>query len=76
MHSFELRTFTIDPSGRILVAASIRAVLVRDGGTIKTVSAGLSAFRIGGDGKLEFVRKYDIDVADKTQWWSGMVSLT
>jgi 6-phosphogluconolactonase len=74
--AIELRTFTIDPSGRILVAASIRAVPMRDGGTIKTVPAGLSAFRIGGDGKLEFVRKYDIDVADKTQWWSGMVSLT
>ena len=28
----------------------------------KTVPAGLSVFRIGDDGKLTFVRKYDIDV--------------
>jgi hypothetical protein len=74
--AIELRTFTIDPSGRMLIAASIRAVSVREGGAIKTVPAGLSLFRIRGDGKLEFVRKYDVDVADKTQWWSGMVALT
>ena len=33
-------------------------------------------FRIGGDGKLEFVRKYDIDAtAQKQQFWAGMVTL-
>ena len=37
--------------------------------------AGLSVLRIGDDGKLEFVRKYDIDIGDKTMWWMGMVPL-
>ena len=37
--------------------------------------AGLSVFRIGDDGKLTFVRKYDIDVGDKTMFWMGMVPL-
>jgi 6-phosphogluconolactonase len=74
-HAIELRTFAIDPSGRMLVAASIRAVPVRDGESIKTVPAGLSVFRIGEDGKLTFVRKYDVDVGDRTQFWSGMVTL-
>ena len=74
--AIELRTFAIDPSGRMLVAVSIRAVPVRDGETVKTLSAGLSVFRIGEDGKLDFVRKYDVDVGDKTQFWSGMVTLT
>jgi len=69
------RTFHIDPSGRMLVAEHNRPVKVRDGDQIKTVMAGLSVLRIGDDGKLEFVRKYDIDIGDKTMWWMGMVPL-
>jgi hypothetical protein len=48
---------------------------VRDGDRIRTVPAGLSVFRIGDDGKLTFVRKYDIDVGDRTMFWMGMVPL-
>jgi hypothetical protein len=70
-----MRTFAIDPSGRMLVAASIKPLLVRDGDGLKTLQAGLSVFRIGADGKLDFVRKYDIDTGVKTQFWSGMVPL-
>jgi 6-phosphogluconolactonase len=39
------------------------------------VPAGLSVFRMGDDGKLDFVRKYDIDVGPFTQWWTGMIAL-
>lgn len=74
-HAIEMRTFAIDPSGRMLVAASIKPLLVRDGGGLKTLQAGLSVFRIGADGKLDFVRKYDIDTGSRTQFWSGMVPL-
>jgi hypothetical protein len=74
-HGIHPRTFHIDPSGRMLVAEHNRPVNVRDGNQIKTVMAGLSVLRIGDDGKLEFVRKYDIDVGDKTMWWMGMVPL-
>lgn len=74
-HAIELRTFAIDPAGRMLVAASIRAVAVRDGAAIRTVPAGLSVFRIGADGRLDFMRKYDVDTGAATQWWSGMVPL-
>src|SRR5262245_35214035 len=56
-HGIQLRTFAIDPSGRMLVAASIMPLPVRDGGAVKTVTAGISVMRVGGDGKLEFVRK-------------------
>src|SRR5216684_2634766 len=69
------RTFHIDPSGRLLVAEHNLPVNVRDGDAIKTVPAGLSVFRMGEDGKLTFVRKYDIDVGDKTMFWMGMVPL-
>jgi len=69
------RTFHIDPSGRMLVAAHIMALPVRDGAAIRTVPASLAVFRIGDDGKLDFVRKYDVDVGDKTMFWMGMVRL-
>ena len=69
------RTFHIDPSGRMLVAQHNLPVNVRDGDAVKTIPAGLSVFRIGDDGKLTFVRKYDIDVGDKTMFWMGMVPL-
>jgi 6-phosphogluconolactonase (cycloisomerase 2 family) len=69
------RTFHIDPSGRMLVAAHIMALSVRDGAAIRTVPASLAVFRIGDDGQLDFVRKYDVEVADKTMFWMGMVRL-
>src|SRR5262249_17798881 len=56
------RTFHIDPSGRVLVAQHNLPVNVRDGDTVRAVAPGLSTFRIGDDGKLTFVRKYDVDV--------------
>jgi len=39
------------------------------------VLASLAVFRIGEDGKLGFVRKYEIDAGDKTMFWMGMVRL-
>jgi len=70
-----VRTFALDPSGRMLVAASIMALPVREGAGVRTVPAGLSVFRVGADGKLDFVRKYDVDTGKKTQFWSGIMSL-
>jgi 6-phosphogluconolactonase len=63
----QLRTFSIDPTGRMLVAANIMPVGAR--------TAGMTAFRIGDDGKLTRVRKYDVDVGAHQQFWSGMVTL-
>src|SRR4029079_2423194 len=63
------RTFHIDPSGRMLVVQHNLPVNVRDGNEIRSVPSGLSVFRIGHDGRLTFVRKYDIDVGDKSMWW-------
>ncbi|HWB47920.1 MAG TPA: beta-propeller fold lactonase family protein [Stellaceae bacterium] len=67
------RTFHIDPSGRLLVAAHIQGITLRDG---SEVPCCLSLFRIGDDGRLDYVRKYDVDVSGgRTMWWMGMVSL-
>ena len=69
------RTFHIDPSGRLLVAQHNLPVDVRDGNAVRTIPAGLSVFRVGDDGKLTFVREYDVDVGGKTMFWMGMAPL-
>jgi 6-phosphogluconolactonase len=74
-HAVELRTFGIEPGGRMLVAASIKPVPVRGAGGIKTVPAKLCVFHVGSDGKLELKRQYDVDTGTYQQFWSGMVTL-
>ena len=66
------RNFHIDPSGRLLVASHIMGLPTRDSGF---APACLSLFRIGGDGRLDFVRKYDVEVGDRQMFWMGMVAL-
>jgi 6-phosphogluconolactonase len=69
------RTFSIDPSGRLLVAAHILGRLVRDGDALREVPACLSLFRIGDDGRLAFVRTYDINAGDQHQFWMGIIRI-
>jgi 6-phosphogluconolactonase (cycloisomerase 2 family) len=71
-HTNHLRTFSIDPSGRLLIAASIQPIALRDG---TTLPAALVLYRIGDDGRLTFVRKYDVDTGRYMQFWTGIVSL-
>jgi 6-phosphogluconolactonase (cycloisomerase 2 family) len=67
------RTFTLDAASGILVAANQNAVTKADG---TRVSASLAVFRIGEDGKLTFVRKYDVATGDgRTLMWAGLMSL-
>src|SRR5262252_2628001 len=68
----QLRTFGIDESGRLLVAASIMPMLRSDG---MTVPAGMTVFRIAEEGTRAFAGKYDIAVGNSQQFWSGMVAL-
>ena len=70
------RTFTLDSSGRILIAANLAALAVRDGTQVHQVPANLAVFRIRTDGKLDFIRKYDIETTPgKSLFWAGLVSL-
>src|SRR3984893_6490631 len=63
-HGIQPRTFSIDPSGKLLVVANQSAT--------KELPACLSVYRIGGDGKLEYVRKYDIETGGtRTLFWAG-----
>jgi 6-phosphogluconolactonase (cycloisomerase 2 family) len=74
-HSIHVRTFAFDPSGRMMIAASIKGMDVRDGAGITHVPAALSVFRVGDDGTLAFVRKYDVETGGRVQFWTGIVEL-
>jgi hypothetical protein len=74
-HAYHVRTFAFDPSGKIMVAASIKPIAVRDGDEIRSVPAALSLFRVGDDGTLQFVRTYDVGAAGRTHYWMGIVGL-
>lgn len=74
--SFHVRTFALDPTGQLLVAASIMALDVADVDRIRHVPAALSVFRVGADGALSFVRRYDVETQGaQRHYWSGMVGL-
>jgi len=69
------RTFSLDSAGRMLVVGSLAPTAIRQDGKVVTIPAGMTVFKVGADGKLDFVRKYDLDVGKLTQWWSGMIPL-
>ncbi|HEY9447563.1 MAG TPA: beta-propeller fold lactonase family protein [Burkholderiales bacterium] len=71
--SFHVRTFAIEPTGRMLVTASIMPMHVRDDSGVHLVPAALTIFRIGEDGRLAYMRKYDVATNGKHQFWMGIV---
>ncbi len=73
-HGIVPRTFALDSTGRILVAANSISILAQEGAGVRTVSPNLAVFRVGDDGKLDYVRQYDIDVGSETMFWMGIVS--
>jgi 6-phosphogluconolactonase len=75
VHGAHPRTFSFDARARMLVAGSLVPVALREGGRITVLPAGLSVFRMREDGRLDYVRKYEVDTGTLTQWWSGFVTL-
>jgi hypothetical protein len=45
----------------------------RDGGALTAIPVSLAVFRVLRDGRLEYVRKYDLDTGKKTLFWIGVV---
>jgi 6-phosphogluconolactonase (cycloisomerase 2 family) len=74
-HGFHPRTFSIDPTGRMLVAANLQELPVRDGENVRIQPATLSTYRIGNDGTLTFVQSYDVETKGLLQFWSGFTRL-
>jgi 6-phosphogluconolactonase (cycloisomerase 2 family) len=73
-HGSTPRTFSIDPSGRMLVVGNQTTTAVAG----RMVPANLAVFRIrtnGMPGMLDFVQTYDLAVGRKPLWWTGLVSL-
>ena len=70
-----VRTFALDPSGRIIVAGNMMQMSVRDKNGVSTVPASLAVFRVRRDGKLEYARKYDLNVGSRNLFWMGIISL-
>jgi 6-phosphogluconolactonase (cycloisomerase 2 family) len=74
-HGIHVRTFALDPSGGILIAGNMMELAVREKDGVRTVPASLALFRVHADGKLEFVRKYDLKVGSRNLFWMGLVPL-
>lgn len=69
------RTFALDPSGRLLVAANMMQLAVRGAGGVSVVPASLAVFRVRSDGKLDFAQKYDLNVGARNMFWMGIIPL-
>lgn len=75
-HGFQPRTFALDSSGTFLAVANQSPLSVRNRDGVSTVPASLALFRVGYEGKLQFVRKYDMETsASRSLYWTGIVSL-
>ena len=72
-HGFTPRTFSLDPSGRLLVVGNQNSVSLGEGASTTQVPANLAVFRVGADGTLAFVQRYDVAVGRKPLWWMGIV---
>ena len=67
------RTFTLDASSALLVAANQNAVTKPDG---TRVPASLAVFRIRDNGTLQFLRKYDVETDQgRSLFWAGFLRM-
>jgi 6-phosphogluconolactonase len=70
------RTFGLDPSGRLLVVANESPGIIREGANTRESPASLTVFRIGKDGRLEYLRKYDVTMDKYADlFWMALVPL-
>lgn len=67
------RTFHIAPGGSLLVAGNLQPLDVLEGDTVRHVPASLALFRIAADGRLSYLRKYDVEVGSEQLYWMGIL---
>ncbi|MDB5378825.1 MAG: hypothetical protein JWR00_3271, partial [Rubritepida sp.] len=72
---FHPRTFSLDPTSRMLVAAATVGRRVRQGEGTVMRPANLAIYRVGADGRLEFASSIPVETGNVMQFWSGMVPL-
>ena len=69
------RTFALDPSASMLVASNSEAHWVRQDGEVRWVPGNMAVFKVLADGRLEFKRKYDVELGPKQKLlWMGIVA--
>jgi 6-phosphogluconolactonase (cycloisomerase 2 family) len=73
-HGIEPRTFTVDPSHQFLIVGNQKQEFVRQGATLATELPNVAVFRIGADGELTFVAKYDQMSGEVV--WVGSTAVT
>jgi len=71
--AFHPRTFSLDPSARMMVAATITGRRIREGGGTAMRPASLAIFRVGEDGRLEFSSSIPVETGEALQFWTGMI---
>jgi len=59
----------------MLVVANLIELPVRDGDEVRIQPATLATYNIGDDGRLTFVKSYDVETKGLLQFWSGFVRL-
>jgi 6-phosphogluconolactonase len=70
------RTFALDPTARILVAANQLPFEMGDGTNASVAPPNLAVFRVRDDGKLDYIRKYDVPTdGGRMLFWMGIVPL-
>ena len=71
------RTFSIEPTGRLMVAEHNIAVHVREDDSTGShvVPGGFSLLRVHPDGKLAFLRRYAVETDKHPLWWSKLYSI-
>jgi 6-phosphogluconolactonase len=74
-HGFHPRTFSIDPTGRMLVVANLQELPVRNGESVRVQPATLATYRISSDGTPTFAQSYDMETKGLLQFWSGFARL-
>ena len=73
---FQPRTFAVDATGAVLVAANQSSGLVRQGSSVQTIPARLATFRIRDDGKLDFAHHDDFETGgSRSLFWTGIFGL-
>ncbi|MDB5412860.1 MAG: 3-carboxymuconate cyclase [Rubritepida sp.] len=72
---FHPRTFSLDPSSRMMVAADIVGRRIRQGEGTTMRPANLAIYRVGTNGRLEFASSIPVETGEVMQFWSGMVPL-
>lgn len=70
--SVHVRTFSLDASGRHLVAGSIAAIDVEAEGRVIRIPAKLTAFSIGRDGMATATDEKAVDTSDGMLFWCGI----